>query len=441
MHAISSQKTAEEKTRHVLSEISASSSLDKVGVRLWDGAMWPNDRPREATLALKHPDALGKMFLPGTEVGLAEAYLHNDFDIEGDIEAAFEIADELLAHLDDWKKKLKLAGMLAALPDRNGRSTMRHAAGRLLSRIRGKRHSPKRDRRAAMFHYDVSNDFYRLWLDRQMVYSCAYFQSPDDELDTAQERKLDYLCRKLRLRAGQRLLDIGCGWGALVIHAAKHFGARAEGITLSEPQAEWGSARIAEAGLGSDAAVEIGDYREIFANRGEFYDAIVSVGMAEHVGRERLPDYFAAARRALKPGGVFLNQAIGENVVARPDNRNGSFIEQYVFPDGDIPPLSVMLRAAASAGFEIRDVENLREHYVLTLRHWLHRLEANQDKALQFVDESTYRVWRLYIAGSAHGFRRGHLAVYQTLFAKLDSSGKTKLSLTRDDWYEQEPGI
>jgi cyclopropane-fatty-acyl-phospholipid synthase len=274
-----------------------------------------------------------------------------------------------------------------------------------------------------------------------MVYSCAYFQSPDDELDTAQERKLDYLCRKLRLRTGQRLLDIGCGWGALVIHATRYFGARAEGITLSEPQAEWGSARIAEAGLGSDAAVEIGDYREIFANRGEFYDAIVSVGMAEHVGRERLPDYFAAARRALKPGGVFLNQAIGENVVARPDNRNGSFIEQYVFPDGDIPPLSVMLRAAASAGFEIRDVENLREHYVLTLRHWLHRLEANQDKALQFVDESTYRVWRLYIAGSAHGFRRGHLAVYQTLFAKLDSSGKTKLSLTRDDWYEQEPGI
>ena len=212
---------------------------------------------------------------------------------------------------------------------------------------------------------------------------------------------------------------------------------RAEGITLSKPQAEWARARIAEAGLEKNAAVRLGDYREICANGGEFYDAIVSVGMAEHVGRERLPGYFAAVRRALKPGGVFLNQAIGENVVARPDNRNGSFIEQYVFPDGDTPPLPVMLRAAESAHFEIRDVENLREHYALTLRHWLGRLETNHDKALQFVDESTYRVWRLYIAGSAHGFRTGHIAVYQTLLAKLDSSGAAKLPLTRDDWYEQ----
>jgi cyclopropane-fatty-acyl-phospholipid synthase len=160
--------------------------------------------------------------------------------------------------------------------------------------------------------------------------------------------------------------------------------------------------------------------------------------MAEHVGRERLPEYFAAAHRALKPGGVFLNQAIAENIIARPGSRsNGSFIEQYVFPDGDIPPLPVMLRAAESAHFEIRDVENLREHYARTLRHWLRRLETNHDKALQFVDESTYRVWRLYIAGSAHGFRTGHIAVYQTLLAKLDSSRETKLPLTRDDWYEQ----
>ena len=435
MHAISSGKTVEEKTRHVLSEIFAGCSLEKVSVRLWDGTAWPDKRPRSAVLALKHYEALSRMFLPGTEAGLAEAYLHNDFDIEGDIEAAFEVADFLLAHLGDWKRKLKLAGLLVALPGRNGGSTMQRASRHLLPRIRGKRHSLAQDRRAVTFHYDVSNDFYRLWLDRRMVYSCAYFQSPDDDLDTAQERKLDYLCRKLRLRTGQRLLDIGCGWGALVIHAAKHFGVRAEGITLSEPQAEWARARIAEAGLGSDAAIEVGDYREICANGSEFYDAIVSVGMAEHVGRERLPDYFAAAHRALKPGGVFLNQAIGENIVTRPDNRNGSFIEQYVFPDGDIPPLPMMLRVAESAHFEIRDVENLREHYALTLRHWLRRLETNHDKALQFVDESMYRVWRLYLAGSAHGFHRGHLAVYQTLLAKLDPSGQSNLPLTRDNWY------
>ena len=312
---------------------------------------------------------------------------------------------------------------------------MQRAARQLLPRIRGKAHSSERDQRAVTFHYDVSNDFYQLWLDRRMVYSCAYFQSPDDDLDAAQERKLDYLCRKLRLRPGQHLLDIGCGWGALVLHAAKHFGVRAEGITLSEPQLDWGRERIAEAGLANDATIELRDYREIAAKGCDRYDAIVSIGMAEHVGRERLPDYFAAVYRALKPGGIFLNQAIGEGIVARPNNHDGSFIEQYVFPDGDIPPLPIVLRAAESSGFEIRDVENLREHYVLTLRHWLHGLEAHHDEARRFVDETIYRVWRLYIAGSTHGFRSGHIAVYQTLLAKLDRSGESDLPLTRSDWY------
>jgi len=437
MHAIVAEKNVEERTCHVLSEIFADCSLDKVGVRLWDGTAWPDERPRAAMLALKHSGALGRMFLPGTEVGLAEAYLYDDFDIEGDIAVAFEIGDFLLAHLGDWKKKLKLAGLLVALPDQDVRATMRRAARQLLPRIRGKQHSLERDRRAVTFHYDVANDFYRLWLDPRMVYSCAYFISQDDDLDAAQECKLDYLCRKLRLRPGQRLLDIGCGWGALVIHAAKHFGVRAEGLTLSEPQAEWARARIAETGLISEATIDLHDYREISSDGSQRYDAIVSVGMAEHVGREKLPDYFSAAHRALKPGGVFLNQAIGEGVVARPDNRDGSFIEQYVFPGGDIPPLPIMLRAAESAGFEIRDVENLREHYALTLRHWLRRLEMHHAEALSFVDEATYRVWRLYLAGSAHGFRRGHIAIYQTLLAKLDSSGQTKLPLTREDWYIQ----
>jgi cyclopropane-fatty-acyl-phospholipid synthase len=434
VHATSREGTLEEKTRRVLSEIFAGHALDKVGVRLWSGAMWPDEQRRDAVIALNHPGALSRMFLPGTEVGLAEAYLDNDFDIEGDIEAAFEVGDFLLSRLDDWKKKLKVGGLLITLPEGNGSSIMQRAARQLLPRIRGKPHSPERDRRTVTFHYDVSNDFYQLWLDRRMVYSCAYFKSPSDPLDVAQEQKLDYICRKLRLRAGQRLLDIGCGWGALVIHAAKHFGVHAEGITLSEPQAKWGRARIAETGLGSKAKIQLRDYREIAATS-ELYDAIVSIGMAEHVGRERLPDYFVAAHRALKPGGVFLNQAIAEDVVARPGNRDGSFIEQYVFPDGDIPPLPIMLRAAESSGFEIRDVENLREHYALTLRHWLGRLEAHHDEALRFVDEATYRAWRLYTAGSAHGFSYGHIAVYQTLLAKLDPSGEIKLPLTRDDWY------
>jgi cyclopropane-fatty-acyl-phospholipid synthase len=402
--------------------------------------MWPDEQRRDAVIALNHPGALGRMLLPGTEVGLAEAYLDNDFDIEGDVEAAFEVGDFLLSRLDDWKKKLKLGGLLITLPEGDGRSTMQRVARQLMPRIRGKRHSPERDRRAVIFHYDVSNDFYQLWLDRRMVYSCAYFKSPSDPLDIAQEQKLDYICRKLRLRAGQRLLDIGCGWGALVIHAAKHFGVHAEGITLSESQAEWTRSQILESGLENKAKIELRDYREIAAKGAEFFDAIVSIGMAEHVGRERLPDYFATAHRALKPGGVFLNQAIGKDIIARPGEPKGfggSFIEEYVFPDGDIPPLPILLRAAESSGFEIRDVENLREHYALTLRHWLRRLESHHDEELRFVDEATYRIWRLYIAGSAHGFRSGHIAVYQTLLAKLGPSGQTNLTLTRDDWYPQ----
>ena len=297
--------------------------------------MWPDEQRRDAVIALNHPGALGRMLLPGTEVGLAEAYLDNDFDIEGDVEAAFEVGDFLLRRLDDWKKKLKLGGLLITLPEGDGRSTMQRVARQLMPRIRGKRHSPERDRRAVIFHYDVSNDFYQLWLDRRMVYSCAYFKSPSDHLDIAQEQKLDYICRKLRLRAGQRLLDIGCGWGALVIHAAKHFGVHAEGITLSESQAEWARSRILESGLENKAKIELRDYREIAAKGAEFFDAIVSIGMAEHVGRERLPDYFATAHRALKPGGVFLNQAIGKDIIARPgepEGFGGSFIEAVRFP-------------------------------------------------------------------------------------------------------------
>src|SRR6266576_1279658 len=329
MHAVSSATTVEEKTRRILSEIFADCTLDKVTVRLWDNSAWPDDRPRLARLVLKHPGAAKRMFSPGTEVGLAEAYLRNDFDIEGDIEAAFEVGDFLLSRLGDWKKKLKLGGLLIRIPGNDGTSIMQRAARQLLPPIRATRHSPDRDRRAVAFHYDLSNDFYQLWLDRRMVYSCAYFKSPNDHLDVAQEQKLDYVCRKLRLRAGQRLLDIGCGWGALVIHAAKHFRVHAEGITLSKPQAEWARSRIAEAGLGSKANIDVRDYREIAATS-EPYDAIVSIGMAEHVGRERLPDYFTAAHRALKPGGVLLNQAIAEDVVARPGNLDScrsSFVE------------------------------------------------------------------------------------------------------------------
>jgi cyclopropane-fatty-acyl-phospholipid synthase len=432
MQAAMTECAVEQRTIQVLGEIFAGCSLKRVAVRLWNGTPWPDERHRAATLVLQHPGALRRMFLPGSEIGLAEAYMYDDFDLEGDIEAAFDIADFLLTRVRDWRTKLQLAAALLALP---GEGLTLRAAGRLLPDLRGRRHSRERDQRSVTFHYDVSNDFYRLWLDSRMVYSCAYFQSPDDSLDAAQECKLDYLCRKLRLRRGQRLLDIGCGWGGLVLYAARHYGVRALGISLSQPQVEWARACIAKAGLEDQVAVEVRDYREVAADRDGPYDAVVSVGMAEHVGRERLKDYFKIVFGALKPGGVFLNHAIGESIAASRGNTSDSFINRYVFPDSDLQPLPLVLGAAESAGFEIRDVENLREHYALTLRHWVQRLEARHAEARLFVDEPTYRTWRLYMAGTAHGFRRAWMAVYQTLLAKVDREFNAHLPLTRNDWY------
>lgn len=400
--------------------------LRDVAFRLWDGSHWPDDRPRPATLVLKHPAALREMFAPGTEKGLAEAYLRDDFDIEGNIESAFELADALGRRNDKgWLALLRGFYQLHRLPGKTG-----EAHGFVAGH--GARHSLERDRQAVSFHYDVSNDFFKLWLGQRMVYSCAYFEHRDATLDEAQDAKLRHICRKLRLQPGQRLLDIGCGWGGLAIFAAQHHGVRVTGVTLSRHQAELANARVREAGVADKVTIALKDYREL---RGEEpFDAIVSIGMSEHVGRTELANYFSFGRELLKPGGVFLNHAIGEGARPRP-LRGPSFMDEYVFPDGDIPPIPVVLQAAEAAGFEVRDVENLREHYALTLRHWVSRLEQGHADALRHVNEATYRVWRLYMAGSAHGFTKGQLAVYQVLLSKPDTAGDAHLPLTRRDWY------
>jgi len=380
-------------------------------------------------VVLKHPGALRAMFLPGNEVGLAEAYLYDDFDVEGEMEAVFELAEALEPAALGWRRKLRLARDLLHLPTGQGRRPGRRGPAKL----RGRRHSVERDRQAVTFHYDVSNDFYALWLDRRMVYSCAYFYSPDEELDTAQERKLDYLCRKLRLRPGQRLLDVGCGWGGLVIHAAQHYGVDATGITLSQPQADLANERIAAAELADRCRVWVRDYREI--DEPDRYDALVSVGMFEHVGAALLPTYFAQTWQLLKPGGVFVNHGIANTAADRPGRRSPSFSQTYVFPDGELVSISTTLRVAEESGFEVRDVESLREHYALTLRHWVRRLETHHERALQFVDEPTYRVWRLFMSGSAYGFSTGRLNLYQALLVKPGERGQSGLPLTRADWY------
>jgi cyclopropane-fatty-acyl-phospholipid synthase len=404
-------------------------------VRLWDGTSWESEpgRPARFTLVLKHPGALRTMFLGSgwrpsapSELAFGEAYVYDDLDVEGDIHAVFPVAEYLLAQRGSLAERARLALELLQLP-----APAREYRGRRAARLHGGRHSQARDRAAVTYHYDTSNDFYALYLDAQMVYSCAYFQTPEDSLDTAQRQKLDYVCRKLRLRPGMRLLDVGCGWGALVMHAAREYGVEARGITLSQPQATLANERIRAAGLAGRCVVQIADYRAL--DEPAQYDALVSVGMAEHVGAAKLDEYFARVWRLLRPGGVFLNHAIGWNPMHRRD-RGPSFVDRYVFPDGELLPINTMLRAAETNGFEVRDVESLREHYALTLRHWVRRLEAAHAAAVAATDEATYRVWRAYMAGSAHGFETGRLNVYQSLLAK-PAGGRSSLPLTRADWY------
>jgi len=396
--------------------------------RFWDGTVW-GPEPGESsrfTMVLRNPGVLRTMFWSPSELALGEAYLYNDLDIEGDIGSAFLLADRLVHLRLSLDKRLRFARLLLALP-----STGRYRGARPTKRLRGPLHSIGRDRQAVTYHYDMSNAFYSLWLDERMVYSCAFFTDPGDNLDTAQERKLEYICRKLRLQRGDHVLDIGCGWGGLVIYAARNYGVQAYGITLSRPQADLANERIRLAGLSDRCRVDVRDYREIHAP--ESYDKLVSVGMFEHVGESRLLEYFRGAFRLLRPGGVFLNHGIA-CIPGFPPVPGPSFSDHYIFPDGELLPLGTTLRAAEASGFEVRDVESLREHYTLTLRHWVQRLEARREEACSVTDEKTYRLWRLYLAGAGHKFRMGQNSVYQVLLSKT-FDGMSGLPLTRGDWY------
>jgi cyclopropane-fatty-acyl-phospholipid synthase len=421
---------AVELTFAILDKIAEGVPLRSVNIRLWNGDYWRDSSPKPATLVLNRPSALREMLSGCSEVALGEAYLNEAFDVEGDLEAAFEWADLLAVRTHGWSTTLTVAGMLHRLPNRKGGPARRRRA-----ELNGKRNSPDRDRGAIRFHYDVSNEFYQLWLDPRMVYSCAYFENPESDLEQAQRRKLDWLCRKLELEPGERLLEIGSGWGGLLLHAATHYGVKADGITLSRNQLEWTQDLIEKQGLQDRVTVRLVDYREL--EEAESYDKAVSVGMVEHVGRQNLGLYFQQVSRLLKPGGLFLNHGIGLGPVPIP-NSGAGFIENYVFPDTDLVSIGHMLNAAESARWEVRDVESLREHYAITLRHWVRRLEGRRADALKEVDEAAYRIWRLYMAGSAHGFKLGQLSVYQTVLAKIDSGGKSRAPLNRECWYQRE---
>ena len=431
-------------TLSVLNRVLARYGPRDFAIRLWDGTLVPADPGMDArfTLVLKQPGALRRMMLPPNELALGETYLDDDWDLEGDILAAMRLGDVFEDVALGVGDLVGLARQLMSLPKERGMDG-HDGTGRQRADLAGSEHSKERDRKAITYHYDVGNDFFKLFLDKRMVYSCAYFPTGGEDLDTAQEAKLDHTCRKLRLKPGERLLDIGCGWGAMIIHAAERYGVQATGITLSQNQADLANQRIAAAGLSDRCRAVVMDYRDVAA-KGPF-DKIVSVGMVEHVGKAKLPTYFESAWRALKPGGLFLNHGItsaardkgSSNPLDRYVFQKGAFIRKYVFPDGELIPLGEMDVIAERAGFEVRDVESLREHYALTLKHWVERLEAHQEEARQQVDERTYRVWRLYMAGCSHAFTTARLSIHQTLLSKPDRSGQSHLPWSRADLYNQ----
>ncbi|AFZ69437.1 SAM-dependent methyltransferase [Deinococcus peraridilitoris] len=397
-------------------------------VQLWDGSVLPATEPETARLILRSPDSLGRMLRLPLDVAMGEAYLRGDYDIEGDVGSVAGIADTFDAHLTPTSIAQHLRDV----------EVLRRQAGGAppppFAQLEGQPHSRKRDRQAITYHYDVSNNFYQLWLDRRMVYSCAYFPNGSETLDEAQHAKLELICRKLRLKPGERLLDIGCGWGGLAIYAAQHHGVQVLGVTLSERQLREGRQRVEAAGLAGQVKLELLDYRDV---RGEF-DKISSVGMAEHVGRRQMSAYFAKAYAALRPGGLMLNHAISDGLQqARVSSllQSGNFARRYVFPDGELLSIWETLKYASEALFEVRDVENLREHYAQTLKHWAANLEREQASALAEVGPERFRLWRLYLNAAAYYFENGHLSIFQALLAKPDEQRRVDLPRSRADLY------
>ncbi|MFV2060086.1 MAG: class I SAM-dependent methyltransferase, partial [Gammaproteobacteria bacterium] len=375
-----------------------------VAIQLWDGKLAVGQKNAACTVVIKHPGVLRELVFYRNVVHLAEDYLMQDIDINGDIECLFDLVSYLGDVKMSWSTKLSILRLAFKLPGFQHDNNV-HA-------IRAGRSRRGNTKKSISHHYDVGNDFYKLWLDKEMVYSCAYFSDTDQKLESAQQDKLDYICKKLRLVPDQTLLDIGCGWGALICWAAKKYGVRAHGITLSEQQFAYAKERIRKEGLQDKVTVELRNYVDLPED--VFYDRVVSVGMFEHIGVDNFPVYFKTIKRVLSPGGLFLNHGITTDNGWQ-DTPLTRFINRYVFPDGELARISSVNTAMEDAGFEIVDVEGLRRHYAITLRRWIKALEENKDKAVAIVGEATYRVWRLYMSGSAYHFDDGNINVYQVL--------------------------
>jgi cyclopropane-fatty-acyl-phospholipid synthase len=416
----------------VLDEIAGGAFARRpFALTLWDGSELPaTERPPGANGApparvrVRDRRALAQLLREPNELGLARAWVRGDLELDGDAETALAACrryEGVRLSLADRVRALALVRALG-LRARDLRVAPLPAAE---ARLHGRRHTLRRDRVAVRHHYDVPTGFYRLVLGPSLVYSCAYWTGEHETLEAAQARKLDLVCRKLDLQPGERLLDVGCGWGSLLLHAAQRYGVRAVGITLSASQAAEARRRAAEAGLQDLVEVRVADYRELADGP---YDKIASIGMVEHVGVSLLETYARQAARLLRPGGRILNHGI-VRLVPKPRS-DRSFIARYVFPDGELHPLSDVIVAFEHAGLEVRDAEALREHYPLTLRAWGRNLARHRREAIAHAGAERERVWRLYMAGSALAFARGEIGVFQTLAVRSDAPHG--LALVRD---------
>ncbi|GHF77622.1 SAM-dependent methyltransferase [Streptomyces griseosporeus] len=408
-----------------------------VRIRAWDGSQaGPPDAP---VMVVHHRRALRRLLFKPGELGLARAWVAGELDVEGDLYTALDLLAGLV-----WERGEDARTLGEALRDPEVRAAVRglvRLAGPPLPpappeeemrRRRGHLHTRRTDKRAISHHYDVGNDFYEIVLGPSMVYSCAYWPDPDATLETAQRDKLELVCRKLALTPGQRLLDVGCGWGSMAVHAAREHGVSVVGITLSQEQAAYARKRAADEGLTDRIEIRVQDYRDV---RDGPYDAISSIGMAEHVGADRYLEYAQNLYGLLAPGGRLLNHQI-----ARRPQRDESaydvdaFIDAYVFPDGELQPVGTTVALLERAGFEVRDVESIREHYARTLRRWVANLEADWARAVELTSPGRARVWRLYMAASALSFERNRIGVNQVLAVKTPESGASGMPLRARTW-------
>nr|WSW68836.1 cyclopropane-fatty-acyl-phospholipid synthase family protein [Streptomyces sp. NBC_00995] len=413
-----------------------------VRIRAWDGS--ESGPPSAPVLIIRNRRALRRLLWKPGELGLARAWVAGELDIEGDLYAALDLmagliwerggeAKDSVHPVRDPKLRAAAKGLLRVAgpwpPPPPPPEEVRRRSGTL--------HTKRRDKEAISHHYDVGNDFYELVLGPSMVYSCAYWEDGGN-LEDAQRDKLDLVCRKLALKEDDRLLDVGCGWGSMAIHAARDYGARVTGVTLSVEQAAFARKRIAEEGLTDRIEIRVQDYRDV---RDGPYDAISSIGMAEHVGSVRYREYADDLYALLKPGGRLLNHQIAR----RPEKDESAyhvdaFIDAYVFPDGELAPVGRTVATLEEAGFEARDVESLREHYALTLRRWVANLEKEWPRAVRMTSPGRARVWRLYMAASALSFEHNKIGVNQILAVRPADGGGARMPLRARDWKADATG-